>query len=115
MAPTWADSMRSKAGSEPVVSRREYELIRAGADGFFVGKDLIHPVHDRLCQRGRRATGFKQDAGPVCRGKNCQQRLSCNLHLCNPRQAISSTMLSRRDLISSLAEDPDRALLASVL
>ena len=93
----------------------EYELIRAGADRFFVGEDLIDPVYDRLCQWGRRAAGFKLDAGSISRGVNFQQRLSCNLHLCNPRQVISSTMLSRRDLMSSLAEDSDRALLALAL
>ena len=83
--------------------------------GFSSGEDLIDPVHDRLCQWGSRAAGFKLDAGSISRGVNLQQRLSCNLHLCSPRQVISSTMLSRRDLMSSLAEDSYRAFLASAL
>jgi len=93
----------------------EDELVRAGADGLLINEDLIDPVHDRSCQRRECAPSTEPDASSFREGINFQQRLFCDLHLSNPRCVISSTMLSRRDNISSRPVDRIRAFFARLL
>ena len=90
------------------------EPVRAGADGFLRGKDLIDLVDYRFRQKGSRAAGRKTDSFPrsISRGLDLQQRLFCDLHLCSPRQVISSTISRSWSFFSSSPFRAWRALLA---
>ena len=107
-------SMRSNARLGAGGIHVEDELIRS-ADGLLINEYLIDPVHDGSCQGCECAPSTEPDATSFREGINFQQRLFCDLHLSNPRRVISSTMLSRRDNISSRPVDRKRAFFARLL